>query len=126
MHHRFGFTLSFALLRTETLFAHCALENPLHDPVFRNVPKGVAEDLSLHRSALLSRVIVGAGAFFACLCLALDGFVVGGMILLFLPPVAHVAAEPYFAAAGIVRNRNVVLGLPVKARLNKRILTIGS
>jgi hypothetical protein len=47
------------------------------------------------------------------------------MVLLFLPTMAHVAVETYLASAAVVRDRNVVFGLPVEAGLNSAINTIG-
>lgn len=94
---------------------HRILEHSFHDPVFWDVPKGMTQDVVVDHPSFLFGVIVGAGTLAAALSFALDSFVEAGVVLLFFPAVAHVAVEAVFAAAVVVGDGDVVLGLPVVA-----------
>ena len=85
----------------------------------------MVDDLSLNYPPFLLRVIVRTRALLAPLNLALDSFIVGRVILLFFPAMTHIAVDSNFAPARVVSDRDVILGLPVEARLHRTTITIG-
>lgn len=112
------------LLELKSLLIGVGLEDTLNDPILRDVSEGPTNHIRIDDPFLFLGVIVGTGALFAPLGVTLDGLVVGWVVLLFLPAVAHVAVGAYLAPAGVVVD--VILGLPVYAGLNGEGSTIGS
>jgi hypothetical protein len=112
MGHGLGLVFGFHF---ESLFVGVALEDALNDPIFGDVSKSSADDLRIDDSPFLLGVVIGTGSLFASVRLAFGCFVKGGVVLLLLPAMAHVAGRTPFAGTVVVVD--IVLCLPVEARL---------
>lgn len=118
--------LSFGLnFRFEPFFADCTFEHSLNYPIFRHIPKSMVDNRRLDSSPFLLRMIIWTRPFFAPFHIALDSFIVCRMILLLFPSMTHVAVKAYLTSAAVIRNRDVIFGLPVETRLNRYIFTMG-
>lgn len=111
------------LFQFEAFLVGIGLEDALYYSIFGDISKGSVDDIGINDAFLFLGVIVGTGSLLASFYFTLHCFIVGWMVLLLLPAVAHVAVGADLTSAVIVVY--VVLGLPVYARLYEWIFTIG-
>lgn len=117
----FYFSIEF-----KTFFVDGTLKDSLDDPIFWDVTEGSVDDFGVDDAFFLLGVVVRTGTLPAAFDVALQCFVIAGVVLLFFPAVTHVTVHSNFAAAVVIRYGDVVFGLPVVARLGRGMYTIGS
>lgn len=106
-------------LEFEAFFVGVALEDTLHNPIFRDIAESVAKNPTFDISFFFLGVESWTLSLLTVISFTLNSLVIGRMILLLLPSVTHVTVEAVFATTVIVKDE--VLGLPVDARLSKSI-----
>lgn len=113
LNNSFGFMLR---LQFKSLSIYRGFEDTLNYSILWNIFEGSTYYIHINNSLLLLRVIVRTWTFLAALQLALCCLIMWGMILLLFPTMTHVAIRSKLATTIVVID--VVLSLPVEARLN--------
>lgn len=102
-HRLWRLYLTFYLrVKLKALLVDCALEYTLDYSVLRHVSKSSIDDVIINDAFFFLGVIIGAGTFPTTFDFAFDGFVIRGVVLLFLPPMAHVAIYSNFTATMVI------------------------